>query len=244
MPDMAEERGERLSAVRGFPSKTSHRLSAMSGVVGVVLAVAAFLLDLDRPHFDDTPAKYASYYTNNQSKLQIALLLFMFSTFGLAWYLGFLRWLYEGAERGARGFVRAAPIAFAGGITGLAVAAATGVGQLAAIELGGSIDDSMVRALDLFSAWGAVWAAVLLSVFLLSSFFIIRVTEVLPEWLGIVAVVAAILGFFQAALVLSPGQDDGIFGLAGVLWFALFLVYVLFSSIILARRVETALLAG
>jgi hypothetical protein len=241
---MAEERGERLSAVRGFPSKTSHRLSALSGAAGVVLAVAAFLLDLDRPHFDDTPAKFASYYTNNQSQLQIALLLFMFSTFGLAWYLGFLRWLYEGAERNARGFVRAAPIAFAGGIAGLAVAAATGVGQLAAIELGGSIDDSMVRALDLFSAWGAVWAAVLLSVFLLSSFFIIRVTGVLPEWLGIVAFVAAMLGFFQAALVLSPGQDDGIFGVAGVLWFALFLLYILVSSINLSRRVETALLAG
>src|SRR6187455_923724 len=178
---MAEQREERLSAIRGFPSKTSHRLSALSGVSACVLIIISFLLDFDRPHFDDSPAKYAAYYIQNQGQLQVALLLLMFSSFGFAWYFGFLRWLYEGAERSARGFVRAAPIAFAGGITGLAVVCATGVGQLTAIELAGSVDTRLMRALDLFSVYGTVWGEVLLSVFLLSSFFIIRVTEVMPS---------------------------------------------------------------
>ena len=241
---MASERGERLSAVRGFPSKTSHTLSALSGGAAVILAIVAFLLDIDRPHFDDAPAKFASYYTDNQSQLQIALLLFMFSTFWLAWFLGLLRWLYEGAERGARGFVRASPIAFAGGMAGLATVAATGVAQLTAIETAGSIPDSMVRALDLFSQYGVVWGEVLLSVHLLSAFFVIRVTSVLPQWLGIAAIVGAVLGFFQAVLVLSPGQDTSVFGIAGLAWFVIFLVYILFASISIARRAETALLSG
>jgi hypothetical protein len=241
---MASEERERLSAVRGFPSKTSHTLSALSGGAAVILAVVAFLLDINRPTFDDSPAKFVSYYTDNRAQLQIALLLFVFSTFWFAWFLGLLRWLYEGAEKSARGLVRASPIAFAGGIAGLAVVAATGVAQLTAIELVGSIPPSMVRALDLFSAYGVVWGEVLLSVHLLSAFFVIRVTQVLPEWLGVVCAVGAVLGFFQAVLILSPGQQDSVFGIAGIVWFALFLVYVLATSIHVARRAETALLAG
>lgn len=242
---MASDPGrERPSAVRGFPSRTSHTLSALSGGAAVILAIVAFLLDIDRPHFDDTPAKFVGYYTDNRSQLQIALLLFMFSTFWLAWFLGLLRWLYAGAERSTRGLVRASPIAFAGGIAGLATVAGTGVAQLTAIELVGSIPDSMVRALDLFSQYGVVWGEVLLSVHLLSAFFVIRVTQVLPQWIGGITAIGAVLGFVQAVLVLSPAQDDSVFGFLGLLWFALFLVYILATSIYVARRAETALLAG
>lgn len=241
---MASERGERVSTVRGFPSKTSHTLSALSGGAAVVLAIVAFLLDLDRPTFADSPAKFGTYYTDNRSQLQIALLLFMFSTFWFAWFLGLLRWLYDGAERAARGLVRASPIAFGGGIAGLAVVGATGVAQLTAIEVVGSVPDPAIRALDLFSAYGVVWGEVLLSVHLLSAFFVIRVTQVLPAWIGGIAGLGAVLGFFQAVLVLAPDQQDSVFGFAGVVWFALFLVYVLAISINVARRAETALLAG
>jgi hypothetical protein len=241
---MTLQREERVSAIRGFPSKTSHTLSALSGGAFVVLIVVAFLLDLSHPTFNDDSAKFASFYDTNHSKLQIALLLSVFASFWLVWFLGFLRWLYEGAERATRGFVRAAPIAFGGGIAGVAAAAAAGTAQLTAVELNGSVSPSMTRALDLFHTYGLTWAAMLLSVFLLSSFFIVRVTEILPGWLGIVAGVGAVVGFVQAVLVLAPGQDGGVFGVAGIVWFALFCVYVLGSSINLARRAETALLAG
>jgi hypothetical protein len=235
---------DRPSAVRGFPSRTSHTLSALSGGAAVVLVIVAFLLDIDRPTFDDSPAKFVTYYTNNRSQLQIALLLFMLSTFWFAWFLGLLRWLYEGAERATRGLTRASPIAFAGGIAGLATITASGVAQLTAIETVGSIPDPMVRALDLFSQYGVVWGALLLSVHLLSAFFVIRVTQVLPEWIGGVCFIGTVVGFIQAVLVLSPAQQDSVFGYAGILWFALFLVYILATSIHVARRAETALLAG
>lgn len=241
---MAEDREERLSAVRGFPSKTSHRLSALSGLAGVVLIVSAYLLDIERPMFDDPPAEYAAYYEDKQSQVQIAMLLFMFSTFAFAWYLGFLRWLYEGAERAARGFVRAAPIAFAGGIAGLAAIVAGGIAQLTAVEVVGSVPPSVVRALDLMGIYGQVWGEVLLSVFLLSSFFIVRVTEVLPSWLGVTAMIGTVLGFFQAVLVLAPQEQNGVFGYAGLVWFLVFAIYIVGSSLNLAKRTETALLAG
>jgi hypothetical protein len=241
---MASERGERASAVRGFPSQTSHILSALSGGAFVVLIVVATLLDLSHPTFDDPPAKFASYYQDNHSKLQIAMLLSMFSTFWLAWFFGFLRWLYEGAERATRGFVRAAPIASAGGIAGVAVAAMAGIAELTAIELNGSVPAADTRMLVLMNTYGLAWAAVLLSVHLLSAFFIIRVTQILPNWIGALAGVGAVLGFFQAVLVLSPSQDNSVFGVAGFVWFAIFLVYVFAASVNLARRAETALLAG
>jgi hypothetical protein len=244
MPGMAQAREERVSAIRGFPSKTSHRLSALSGLAACVLIIVSFLLDLSRPHFDDAPAKYVSYYVNNQSQLQIALLCLMFSSFGFVWYFGFLRWLYEGAERATRGFVRAAPMAFGGGLAGTAFVAATGVAQLTAVETAGSIKPGMTRALDLFSIYGTVWGEVLLCVFLLSSFFIVRVTQVLPAWLGGLALLATVIGFIQAALVLSPGSDDSVFGIANIIFFLLFLIFIAGSSLSLSRRGETALLGG
>jgi hypothetical protein len=219
-------------------------LSALSGGAFVILIVVSFLLDLHRPTYDDSPAKFAAYYLDHRSQLQISLLLAMFATFWLAWFLGLLRWLFDGAERAARGIVRASPIAFGGGLAGLAVAAATGVAQLTAIELVGSVPDSVIRALDLMSAYGIVWAEVLLSVHLLSAFFVIRVTGALPEWIGGLAAIGTVLGFFQAALVLSPGQGNGVFGIAGIVWFALFVIYILATSIHIARRAESALLAG
>ena len=241
---MAEEREERRSAIRGFPSQTSHRLSALSGVAACVLILTSFFLDLNRPHFDDSPAKYVAYYVDNKSQLQIALLLLIFSTFGFVWYFGFLRWLYDGAEKSARGFVRASPIAFAGGLVGTGIVAATGVGQLTAIETVGAVPAGVTRALDLFSIYGTVWGEVVLGIFMLSSFFIVRVTDILPSWLGGVAMLATVIAFFQAVLVLSPSNDAGVFGIANIAFFVLFLVYIAASSLNLSRRFETALLAG
>src|SRR5438045_2167445 len=108
---MAEER---RSAIRGFPSTTTQTLSALSGGAFVILIVVSTLLVLDVPHFDDVPGKFAIYYRDNKSTIQISLLLAAFSTFWLVWYMGFLRWAYENAERRTRGFVRATPICFAG----------------------------------------------------------------------------------------------------------------------------------
>src|SRR3954447_24115285 len=241
---MAEAPGERLSAIRGFPSKTSHTLSALSGGAFVILVVVATLLDLTPPTYDDGPAKFFAYYTDNRSQLQLAMLLAAFSTFWLVWFFGFLRWLYEGAERGTRGFVRAAPIAFGGGIAGAAAVAAASMAEVTAIQTTGNVPAQTTRMLHLMHDYGLVWAALLFSVFLLSSFFIIRVTQVLPEWFGVVAIVGAVLGFFQVVVFLAPGQDDSIFGWAGYAWFILFVVFIFATSVNLARRIETSLLGG
>jgi hypothetical protein len=241
---MAPDHEERVSAIRGFPSKTSHTLSALSGGAFVILIVVAFLLGPNPPTYDDTPAKFVKYYTDHKSQMQLSVLLSSFSVFWLVWFFGFLRWLYEGAERATRGFVRAGPIAFAGGIAGAAVAAMAGAALTVTVETAGNVDPTVTRALQLLHDYGLTWAALLLSVFLLSSFFVIRVTQVLPQWLGILAIVGSVLGFFQAVLFLAPGQDDSLFGIVGLIWFFLFLVFIFASSIDLARRVETALLAG
>lgn len=245
MRGMANEREERLSAIRGFPSRTSHTLSALSGGAFVVLLVVAFILDIHHPTFKDTPAKFVSYYTDNQTKLQVSALLSAFGLFWLVWFMGFLRWLYDGAERSTRGFVRAAPIAFAGGVSGAAVAAVAGLAEVTAIETVGAVPDSVTRMLGLMRNYGLTWAIVLLSVFLLSSFFIVRVTQILPQWLGVLAFVTTVIGLLQAVIFLSPSQGGtGVFGIARTVWLVLFAIYVLFTSINVGRRAEMALLAG
>lgn len=241
---MADERDTRISGIRGLPSKTTHTLSALSGGAFVILFVVSFLIDRGHPTFDDDPAKFVSFYQDHHSKLQIAMLLSIFASFWLAWFFGVLRWLYDGAERAARGFMRASPIAFGGGIAGIAVASMAGIAELTAVEVNGSVPPGVTRMLDLMHTYGIAWAIVLLSVHLLSVFYIVVITDVFPQWFALLAAVGAVIGFFQAVLVLSPAQDNGVFGIAQIVWLALFLIYVFFASVSLARRVDTIPLAA
>jgi hypothetical protein len=233
---------QRLSAIRGFPSETSYRLSAASGLGFVVCIVASNVLLGNFPTYDDSPRKFVDYYAEHQTRLQLSLLCALFASFAFAWFMGFTRWIYEGHERTIRGFVRATPIAFAGAISGLAVATAGLMAQIAAVELVGQVPAEITRALDLMYDYSLTGAALLLTVFLLESFFLIRVTGVLPAWLGVVAAISVPLGFIQAVLVMAPEQDDNILGYSGLAWLVLFVVWMAGASIAMLRKPDLRLL--
>jgi hypothetical protein len=233
---MASSGEPRVSAIQGFPP-SSHRASAATGAVAVVLFVVSFvILGTDFPTYDDLPQKFALYYAVNGDDIELSNLLMLFGLASFAWFAGFLYWSYGVAEQVARGFQRATPIAFAGAVGGVAVALGYVACHEAALVSQGVAPPSVVRALDLMGAYALTSAAVLFSIFLLGSFFLIRVTNVLPSWLAYVAGVATVLGVIQAIVLLAPEDDDGVLGLLGFAWFALFLVWTLGSSIVLTRR--------
>src|SRR3954452_3453844 len=184
----------RPSQIMVFP-QPSHRLSAASGVVAVLLLIGSILaFGLNPPTYDDAPRAFAAYYAVHDSSIELSALLGIFGGAAFVWFAAFLRWSYGNAELAARGFQRATPIAFGGAIAGVTVSLVSDIANQAAVVAEGTVEPGVIRALSLMGAYSLNTAAVLLSIFLLASFFMIRVTNVLPAWLGYVAMVGTALG--------------------------------------------------
>jgi hypothetical protein len=231
------ERGDpRRSVVMGFPP-SSHRWSAASGIAGVALAVAAFaLLGTGVPTYDDSSREFVRFYAANSSEIELSALLGLVSAGAFAWFVGLLRWTYGPSEQIASGYQRATPIAFAAGVAGVAVSVIFQIARETAVAVQGTVEPGVVRALDLMAAYSLTAAALLLSVFLVASFFLIRVTGVLPQWLAYLAMIGTVLGFVQAVVFVAPQDDNGVLGALGYAWFFVFALWSLGASITLVRR--------
>ena len=232
-----ESRGsDRPSQIYGFPA-SSHRVSAASGIAAVVLLLVGFaIVGTNVPTYDDAPERFAKFYADHSSSLKLSILLTIFGGAAFVWFAGFLRWSYGAAEQVARGYQRATPIAFGSAIAGVAASLVFAAAHEAALVSQGVALPGVVRAFDLFGAYAITAAAVLLSGFMLASFFLIRVTKVLPAWLGWLAMAGALLGVMQSFVLLSPQNDNGALGALGYAWFVVFLVWTLGASVVLARR--------
>jgi hypothetical protein len=227
----------RPSVIMGFPRGT-HRLSALSGAVAAVLLVVSFLIvGTDFPTYDDTGREFARFYAENDSSIELSNLLGVTGVAAFVWFAAFVRWQYGLAEQGVRGFQRATPIAFGASIAGAAISLVFFTAHQAAVIAQGTVEPGVVRALDLFGGFAIVTAAVFLSVLLVASFFMTRVTNVLPQWLAYVAMVGTAAGVIQSLLFVSPGNDNGALGAVAYVWFAAFIVWLLGASVTLARRV-------
>ena len=233
---MTSPHQDRPSQIYGFPA-SSHRLSAASGVVAVVLLAVSFaIVGTNFPTYDDSPQRYAQFYAEKSSTIELSLLLGIFGGAAFLWFAGFLRWSYGAAEQVARGYQRATPIAFGSAIAGVALSLVFDAAHEAAVVSQGVANPGVVRAFDLFGGYALTAAAVLFSAFLLASFFLIRVTKVLPDWLGLVAGLGTALGVVQAFLLVAPQDDNGLLGVLGFVWFFAFLVFTAGASAVLARR--------
>jgi hypothetical protein len=232
-------RQDRPSVVMGFP-QTSHRYSAASGVAFVLLLIASFIaFGFDFPTYDDSGRVFAGYYADNSGPIQLSILLGGFSVAALVWFIGFMRWVYAGAEMAARGFVRVTDIGFAAGIAGAAIALVTLAAQEAAVVAAGTVEPGVIRALDLLGDYALLFSGVLLGIWLLSSVFLIRVTKVFPAWLALLAVAGTVLAVLQSVLLVAPQDDDGALGLLGIAFLVVLLVWTAGASITLVRRVES-----
>ena len=231
-------REDRPSVIMGFP-QSSHRYSAASGIAFVVLLVLSLILfGFDFPTYDDSGKKFAAYYAVHSDRIQVSNLLAGFAVVAFVWFAAFVRWLYWGAETAARGFVRATDIGFAAAIAGAAISSVAIATPEAAVVATGTVEPGVIRTLDLMGDYAVVVGGLFFSVWLLSSFFVIRITKIFPEWFAYLAVAGTIAGVFQSVLLLAPQDDDGVLGLLGFVFFILFLLWTLGASITMVRRVE------
>src|SRR5205823_9806741 len=82
----------RPSQIYGFPA-SSHRVSAASGVVAVVLLLVSFaILGTNVPTYDDAPQVFARFYADKSSTIELSMLLGIVGGAAFLWFVGFIRW--------------------------------------------------------------------------------------------------------------------------------------------------------
>ena len=216
--------------------RQQEQLGAATGIVFVVALLASFVFGPDKPPgFNDTAQQVSSYVHDNRDQIQAATALTVFAGFFFLWFLGSLARTLRRAE--GRGPGRLGAIAFAGGITTIAVAT---VGQAAfwTAAYHTDLDPSVVRGLYDLGSGAFLLVGIGIAALIGASSVVGLRTGALPPWLA--AYGAVFSAFTLVVTVVGSFQETGGFspsdGFLGLLVFLGFLVWTLATSIVLVRQ--------
>jgi hypothetical protein len=183
---------------------TLKRLAPLSGLVSVALIAVAFVLGGEPPDSDAPINEVVSFYTENDSdQLAAGIVL----AYGALFFLLFATALRNALRRAEGGDAGASTLSFAGAIVfvvGLAIWASFGfvIGDVA-----DHVEDLTLQTLHVLSFDFFMANAIGIFAFLLGSGIAVVKTDVLPKWLGWVAIVVCLLAitplFFIAGLVMA-----------------------------------------
>jgi hypothetical protein len=194
-----------------------HVLAPLTGVLFVVLAVAAFIISGETPGTDDSPQKILSFYIDNDTSQQWAGAVLAWSAVPFLFFLGVLRSTLRAAEGPV---ARLSAVAFGGGIV-LAFGALSFAGFT--FTLGDVADDGLTpqaaQALNALNSDFFFPVAIGTATLMIATGIASLASRVLPAWLGWAALVIGIVA-------LTPG---------GFFAFLAFLLWTLVTSIVLWR---------
>jgi hypothetical protein len=214
------------------------RYGASTGILFVVLTLAAFLTQPKPPASDASPSEVFGYVVDHQDALHVTQLIFGGAVFFFLWFIGTLRAALGSAEGGLG---RLSGIAYGGGLIAVATLV-VGLGLAATAALhpadnGPDLTRALIDASVIVFAVGAPAVAVF---FVANSLVIIR-SGYLPSWLGWLGLVTALLNALGIGAVFT---DHGVFAADGALGFlggfSLFMLWTLLASIMLVRRLGEA----
>jgi len=198
---------------------SAKQLVPLSGVVAVVLTIAAFVVGGETPEAGDPLNEVVSYYSEHDTDLQIASALLALGGF---FFLVFSTTIVGVLRRGQAEGGGASALGFAGGIVftvGVTIFAGLG---FAAADVVGDVDPAVVQALNALGADMFFTVAVGTGAFLVGAGIATLKTGALPRWLGWAAVVIGVIA-------LTPAGFFGFIALG---------IWTLIASVILWRREE------
>jgi hypothetical protein len=181
------------------------RLLPLTGVAAIVLFVISTIIEGETPDPDASASEAVKFYTENDTSIAVSALLAAIGLVALLFFFGHIRTVLRQEERGS-GLLSAT--SFAGGVilvTGLTIFLGL---EIALADVSDKLDPSAVQAINALN--GEMFPPVVIGevIFILSAGLAILATNVLPRWLGWVAIVIIVLGFtpvgffaFLAALV-------------------------------------------
>jgi hypothetical protein len=176
-----------------------HVLAPLTGVLFVVLAVAAFIISGETPGTDDSPQKILNFYVDNDTSQLWAGAVLAWSTVPLLFFLGVLRSTLHAAEGP---IARLSAVAFGGGIV-LIIGALSFAGFT--FTLGDIADDGLTpQAAQTLNALNSDFffpVAAGLATLMIATGLAAIAWRALPAWLAWTALVIGIvaltpLGFF------------------------------------------------
>lgn len=223
--------------------KRWEQAGAAAGIATVVLLVLSTFLIPQVPRIDSPTAKFVAWITAHRRGAETAMVLGMFASGTLVWFVSHLRHVLQRAEGGAEAF---APIVFGSGMVLAAVSAlgfvpvtvlALMAGQPAGLS---AADGAVVRMLIVSSQVLIAPFTLLSAVFLLAFGAAMIRHELLDSWLGVAAIAAAALNGVTTVTAMVAGtynQAALIIGFAGYLGFAL---VILMASAQMLRLPEAA----
>ena len=205
-----------------MPPITLARLTPLTGAAFFVLTVIALIIEGSPPASGDTTEEVVRWWTENDTRGLVAAQLGGLAAALLVWFGGSMRATLRRAE-GEPG--RVAAIAFGGFLlAGLGNASLFGF-SFAAAETAGDVPAEVTHTLSVLSELFFIpFAMGLLVALLATSVVILRHGELLPRWLGFVAILIAIV-------FLTPADLGA--AIATAIW-------ILYVSVLLFLREEPA----
>ncbi len=175
---------------------TLKRIAPLTGIVFVILYVVGMLISMkDSPDFAGDPHKIQAYFQEYDGRIMFGGLLSIISLPFWFLFLGCLRSAMAKAEGGAG---RLTATAFGSGVAAAATGAAgTFLGVMGAVRVSNTGKIDVATATVLWDAWQVLAFSATLAI--LSAFSLavgvasLRYGAVLPKWLGVVAILLAIV---------------------------------------------------
>lgn len=212
------------------------RLGASAGLAAAVLLILSFVLGPTEapPGFHDTAREVQAFLQDNHGKLQTAVALGFAGLVAFTWFLGSVFYRLRAAEPAAR----LSAVALAGGVV-LVVGAMIGAcAQAAAVYQVDTLDANTVQGLWDLSVFGFLFFTAGLAVLAGASGALAIRTNVLPGWLCVYTVLAAVYAFVVG--LIGTFSETGAFspsdGALGLLAFVVFIVWLLAMGVTLVRQ--------
>ena len=198
-------------------SESWSRYGAASGAVAIVLFLVGGLVIGDEPEFDAGASEVAAFFADNQERIQLGAAIEALWAPLFVWFLATVASVARAT--GPPGARRAGTIALACGsiflglflvdVTALAVAALRPENMAAAPELAAALRDASWLAQGMAAPLGS-------AVLLAFAFLTLRHRAVWPEWLGWLAMAAALIYMLRIGTLFTadgPFAADGVLGL-------------------------------
>jgi hypothetical protein len=212
------------------------KVGASAGIVAAVLLILGFVFGPSGapPGFDDSAQEVRSFIRDNHGELQAQVALGLATLAAFAWFLGSVFYRLRAAERDAR----LSAVALVGGLV-LVIGAAIGISaQAAAVYHADSLDANTVRGLWDLSVFGFLFFTVGFAVLAAASGALAIRTKVLPDWLCVYTVLAAVYAFVVG--VVGSFSETGAFspsdGVLGLIAFLVFILWLLAMGVTLVRE--------
>jgi len=217
------------------------RIGALTGIAFVVLVLLGTFLYPQQPRVDSSPATTLAWIHGHRTAIQTGMVLAIFASGALVWFVGHLRHVLDRAEGGTEAL---SPIVFGSGIAvalmGVLGAVPTALLAFMDAQPGGIQDANIVRMLgDLNQVIYGV-GVIMTLVFLGAAGFAMVRKEMVAPWLGWVSLVAAVLNGLAVVTSLTFSTYHGAaWAVPGWAAYLGFLLVVLVASISMLRTQET-----